>query len=129
MDITSLQVYKDAYASVLWVMELSNDFPKKFKYVLYDEILRSSVRMLNEVIFGCKTYDSRKKLEHFDEAGKLLESVDTMLLLGSSAQCITNKRLAEWMIKTNSIKRQLGGLINSLARRNGISHEPIPGDL
>lgn len=103
----------------LAVLDFVGKFPKKYKYVLGDRIVSDALDTLDFVIEGCHAYNRESKFKCFSRAQMSLSKADTKMMLAGAKECVTNDDLGKWMLMTVTIKKQLSGLTNSLARQSG----------
>lgn len=117
MRIDDLQIYRDARGAELFLLDLTDNFAKKYKFNTADRMIIQGWEMLDEVIAGCVEREPQSKINHFTAALIALSRLDTKMQLAAVKNQVTNEHLGQWMEITNRIRRQLEGLVNSLQKK------------
>lgn len=94
------------------ILKIVEYFPKKYKYSLTEQLIRSSLSITNNIAEGCGRVTKKDKRYFFVVAqGSLLEVVN-MLLLVKDLCIIKEKEVGELLNLTEEISKMLYVIIN-----------------
>lgn len=117
MKADGLDIYKDTRGAILFLLDITDNFAKRYKFNTADRIIIQGWELMDEVSSGCAIFNPSEKIKHFNEALKLIPKLDTKIQLAAVKNQITNEDLGKWTEITNKIRKQLEGLVNSLEKK------------
>lgn len=118
---SGLPIYRDAYNFVGEVLDVTVEFPKKYKFNLGDRLCSDALALLDEIVLANRCRESR--LQHLAIVEAKLESVKMLLRMATEKHVITPERqagLAEMMV---SVSRQASGWKKVSQPESGLSRD------
>ena len=105
-----LSVYRDTYKLILKIFEVTQDFPKDYKYTLGQELKRDALQLVRSIYRANK---SAQKKEHLDAFLDEFELVKLELRLCVDLRVMSFKKQAELTVLMDSIGKQVTGWRNA----------------
>ena len=102
----TLPVYKDVYALILLIYELTGHFPREYKYTIGQDMKRDGMQLVRS-IYRANKY--REKTEHLHQFQDDFELLKLEIRLCHDLQVISTKRYSELIVLTESIGKQVTG--------------------
>jgi len=107
---TELPLYRDTYALILKIFELSKDFSKEYKYTLGHDMKRDALRLVRS-IYRANKYNNR--VEHLDAFLDELELIKLEIRLCVDMKLLPIKKQAELSELLERIGKQVTGWRNA----------------
>ncbi len=105
-----LPVYRDTYKLILKIFEVTQDFPKDYKYTLGQELKRDALQLVRSIYRANKSAQKKEHLEGFlDE----FELVKLEIRLCVDLKVLSFKKQAELTVLMDSIGKQVTGWRNA----------------
>lgn len=113
-DFKELEVWQKAFALVIEVYEIANKLPANERFVLADQIRRSSISIPSNIAEGCDRQSTKEFIQFLYISLGSSAELETQLLLIEKLYALDVKYVIE---KLTSIKKMLNKLISSLKRK------------
>lgn len=104
--LQDLKLYKETYNFLLYIYPEIKKFPKSDKYTLGEDIKKTTISLLTNIIFF-----SKHKIACLNKADKDLELLRLYVRLSFDLKIISFKKYEVISKKLNDIGNLLGGLI------------------
>lgn len=102
-----LPIYRDAYQLLLEIYQVTNKFPRDFKYTLGQDMKRDSLALFRDLYGANVSVENRRQhLDHFLTAFELLK-VEMRLCVDLNVLSV--KKLAQLSLMMESIAKQASG--------------------
>jgi four helix bundle protein len=116
-DFEKLDVYNKALEMVNTILELTEEFPKRYEYSLVSQLNRSSLSILLNISEGCNSFYKDEKKRYFRIArGSVFESVAS-LRISLRRGFISKKNFHDLYEECYDISKMVSGLITSVDKR------------
>jgi four helix bundle protein len=112
-----LRVWQDAMRLAVDVYRLTDTFPNHERYGLVSQLRRSAVSLPSNIAEGHARLSTRDYLRHVSIALGSLAELETQLQLSRELGFASDLVIAEVLLSTSSLGRQVRGLAKSLRRR------------
>ena len=102
----TLPVYKDVYALILLVYEVTKEFPREYKYTLGQDMKRDSMQLVRSIYRANKYREKTEHLHHFQDDFELLK---LEIRLCHDLRLLNTKQYSTFIELTEGIGRQVTG--------------------
>ncbi len=102
-----LPIYRDAYQLLLEIYQVTNKFPRDFKYTLGQDIKRDSLGLFRD-LYGANV-SVEKRPQHLDNFLTAFELLKVEMRLCVDLNVLSVKKLAQLSLIMESIARQAQG--------------------
>jgi hypothetical protein len=122
MGFKEIEIYKKAFRLTRLLHERCADFPRKYKFTLGDEMLRTSERMTEEII-RANNVRGESRLSHRENLLAEIGCLDFLSDLASRMGVLSDSVMAEIIMLIQDIEEQarrwLAGNSQSVTNNNG----------
>ncbi len=105
-----LPVFKETYALTLRLFELTQHFPREYKFTLGQDMKRDCLRLVRSIYRANKCKDKVQYLEHFLDDFEVLK---LELRLCKDLHLLSIKQQSNLAVQLDSIGRQITGWRNA----------------
>ncbi|MCB0547677.1 MAG: four helix bundle protein [Phaeodactylibacter sp.] len=102
----TLPVYKDVYALILLIYEVTKEFLREYKYTLGQDMKRDGMQLVRSIYRANKYQEKTVHLHQFQDDFELLK---LEIRLCHDLRLINTRRYSELIVLTENIGRQVTG--------------------
>lgn len=106
----TLNVYKDAKASVVEVYQLLKQYPTEERYALCDQIRRAAISITSNIAEGMSRYSDKEKAHFLEIAYASMMEVESQLDISVDLEYINKEQFVAVAEKIKSVGKQLSAL-------------------
>jgi len=110
-----LLAWQESHKLVLFIYEITKQFPQEEKFGLSNQIRRAVVSISSNIAEGFGRGSAKDKQHFFIMAKTSLSEVENQLIIARDLTYMTSKKYIEGIEKIELIHRLLGGLIKLLS--------------
>lgn len=102
-----LPIYRDSYRLLLEIYQITNKFPRDFKYTLGQDMKKSSLELFKE-LYNANTFTENRK-EYIDKFLSSFELLKIEMRLCVDLQILSVNKLAQLSLIMDCIGKQASG--------------------
>ncbi len=102
----TLPVYKDVYALIVLIYDVTKHFPREYKYTIGQDMKRDCMQLVRS-IYRANKY--REKVAHLHQFQDDFELLKLQIRLCHDLQIISTKKYSELIVLTEGIGKQVTG--------------------
>lgn len=110
-SFTHLEVWKEAHKLVLFIYQLTKNFPKEELFALVVQIRRASVSITSNIAEGFSRSSWKEKIQFYYIALSSLTEVQNQLLLSRDLGYMTRENFKQSAEQSVKVQKLLAGLI------------------
>ena len=112
-----LNVWKSSIQLAKQVYHATDEFPKEETYGLVSQMRRAAVSIASNIAEGAARRGTREFIRFLNMAAGSASELDTQLTISAEIALTAPEKITELQEATNSVSRQLQGLIRHLEHR------------
>ena len=113
---TNLPVYEDSYQLLLYMVNISRNMQRDFRYTLGEQVKEKVVEMMVLIFRANK---AKEKTMHIEQAREKLAEIQIVIRLLNELRQISDKQFTALAERTVSISKQLASWEKYTVRSNG----------
>ena len=113
-SFTSLIVWKEGHALVIFVYKITDSFPQKEVFSLVDQMRRCAVSVTSNIAEGFSRQSKKEKLQFYFMALGSLTELQNQLLVARDVGYLLKEDFAKIAAQTVTVSKLLNGLIKSI---------------
>lgn len=117
IDYTNLEVWRRSHALTLSLYSVTRTFPAEERFGLTSQLRRAAASVPTNIAEGRSRFTPRAYASFVDNAGGSAGEVSYLLRLSHGLEFVKPSVYEPLLIEAIEIRRMLGGLYNSIAKR------------
>ncbi|MBI2475335.1 four helix bundle protein [Candidatus Uhrbacteria bacterium] len=108
-----LEAWQEAHKFVLFVYEITNNFPKSEKFSLINQMRRAGVSVTSNIAEGFSRLSYSEKIRFYSIAHSSLTELQNQIILSHDVHYLTDKNYQDIFSQSVKVHKILNGLIKS----------------